>query len=361
MKKITLGLICILLLATACAMDSETGEMVFNPVAAIEGALSGDTSASAASAASAATSRTAFEGQLSLDFYFGQRSGTYSGEVNENGLPDGHGTFTASNADGTSWTYDGDWINGHFNGPGKTTWVGRSSESGTYADDYLVGEGIVCYPDGSVFVGEFDGSGSATGTIAIDGVTYQARKDNGPDLYVGSLAALTPSSEVDEALYPFQGTWVSTGSGGDGPTGMSFNGDIAYLVYDRRNDSGKLERSVSNYRCYFNADGVLVLADEYGTEQYSMVHTDDLNWTVFQISDPDTSWSFVRVTTTPNIPDAALRDPEVGMTADEVRASAWGSPSSTESSETNSGVREQWIYEFGKVYLENGVVTLVQS
>lgn len=355
MKKITLALTCILLLVTACAMDSESGEMVFNPIAAVEQALSEET------AVSAATSRTEFVGPLSLDFYFGQRSGEYTGEVNENGRPDGHGSFTASNENGTAWTYEGDWINGHFNGPGKTVWATGSNESGTYANDYLVGEGVVYYPDGSVFVGEFDGSGSATGTIAIDGVTYEARKDKGPDLLVGSVAALVPSAEVDEALYPFQGTWVSAGAGADSPTGMSFNGDIAYLVYDRRNASGRLERTVSNFRCYFNADGVLVLADEYGTERYSMVHTDDLNWTVSQISDPSVSWSFVRVTTSPNIPDATLRDPEAGMTADEVRASTWGSPSAIESSETNSGIREQWTYDFGNIYLENGVVTLVQN
>lgn len=61
--------------------------------------------------------------------------GTYSGEL-ANGLPEGYGTFTATNAEGISWTYTGEFKNGRFHGQGTTVWDDSESykESGTYID-----------------------------------------------------------------------------------------------------------------------------------------------------------------------------------------------------------------------------------
>lgn len=55
----------------------------------------------------------------------------------------------------------------------------------------------------------------------------------------------------------------------------------------------------------------------------------------------------------------------IGMTAQQVRSS-WGSPTKINSSIGSYGKHEQWIYDRGNyrsqyVYVENGVVTAVQS
>jgi hypothetical protein len=50
----------------------------------------------------------------------------------------------------------------------------------------------------------------------------------------------------------------------------------------------------------------------------------------------------------------------VGMTEAMVRAS-WGDPEHVKSTITASGRSEQWVYGSQYVYIENGVVTAMQS
>lgn len=60
--------------------------------------------------------------------------------------------------------------------------------------------------------------------------------------------------------------------------------------------------------------------------------------------------------------------PQIGMTADEVRATAWGEPAEINKTTTAGDVSEQWVYynmitnvpdRF--VYLDNGIVTAIQD
>ena len=46
-----------------------------------------------------------------------QRTGTYTGEVVD-GIPNGTGRFDTQNEEGTSWYYDGEFVNGVFQGQG---------------------------------------------------------------------------------------------------------------------------------------------------------------------------------------------------------------------------------------------------
>lgn len=75
--------------------------------------------------------------KITLNLAYGERTGTYSGEI-VNGVPDGKGKFTTTNAEGGSWTYEGEFKNGHFEGEGKTTWKSGQVEIGTYKDDKIV-------------------------------------------------------------------------------------------------------------------------------------------------------------------------------------------------------------------------------
>lgn len=75
--------------------------------------------------------------KITLNLAYGERTGTYSGEI-VNGVPNGKGKFTTTNAEGGSWTYEGEFKNGHFEGEGKTTWKSGQVEIGTYKDDKIV-------------------------------------------------------------------------------------------------------------------------------------------------------------------------------------------------------------------------------
>jgi hypothetical protein len=62
------------------------------------------------------------------------------------------------------------------------------------------------------------------------------------------------------------------------------------------------------------------------------------------------------------IEDAKSKEPEIGMTSDEVRASLWGEPEDVNTTETADGTSEQWCYSDSRyVYLDNGVVTSIQK
>ena len=53
--------------------------------------------------------------------------------------------------------------------------------------------------------------------------------------------------------------------------------------------------------------------------------------------------------------------PEIGMTAEEVEATAWGKPDRKNITEAYYGTHEQWVYEGkGYVYLDDGIVTSIQ-
>lgn len=140
--------------------------------------------------------------EMTIDFFFGSRTGTYSGELDAQGLPNGHGVFTSITPAGTAWTYDGEWVNGHWNGTATTTWEDGASYTGEYCNDIMYGhgvyefetgerydcyfndfdiqgEGTLYYTDGSYLQGVFDGFYDAIGTYHTDGFEYEAILEDG--------------------------------------------------------------------------------------------------------------------------------------------------------------------------------------
>ena len=68
--------------------------------------------------------------EVTLSLPYGERTGTYSGDMVE-GVPDGHGKFETKNEAGETWTYEGDFSAGVFEGEGKTTWEDGTVQIGT--------------------------------------------------------------------------------------------------------------------------------------------------------------------------------------------------------------------------------------
>lgn len=55
-------------------------------------------------------------------------------------------------------------------------------------------------------------------------------------------------------------------------------------------------------------------------------------------------------------------EPKIGMTADEVKASNWGSPEKVNKTTYEWGVTEQWCYpNYKYIYFENGIVTAISE
>ena len=123
------------------------------------------TAAAATTAATTAAVETVTDMSLTLSLSFGDRDGTYSGEI-ENGLPNGYGTFTSTNSEVLIWEYEGMFVDGHFEGQGATGWEDGFAEAGEYKNDLLNGEGQEYWYDVLRYQGSYtDGVENGTGTL----------------------------------------------------------------------------------------------------------------------------------------------------------------------------------------------------
>mgnify|MGYP002627246387 CR=1 FL=1 len=167
----------------------------------------------------------AIEREMTLDFSFGQRSGIYTGAINDAGLPDGVGTFSSENGEGVHWVYMGEWDNGHWNDVGYTkfddgviVWehskndvsdgygimeAGDVVRIGDMYDRRLRGYGIMYLTNG-VFFGGFDASENASGIFIdendmtfyaqiIDGTLYTQPADDVLAAEPAATPAATPT------------------------------------------------------------------------------------------------------------------------------------------------------------------------
>lgn len=114
------------------------------------------------------------EEDLYVSFYYGLRYGKFTGSFS-NGNINGNGTFFSTNTDGTTWTYTGNFKDGHFSGKGKSKWSNGSSYKGEYKNDRMNGQGTYIWSDGSSYEGEYkNGYMNGQGTyISSDGTVYK--------------------------------------------------------------------------------------------------------------------------------------------------------------------------------------------
>lgn len=74
---------------------------------------------------------------ITLDLSTGKQEGTYTGDMSDD-IPNGKGKFSAKEAKGEFWTYEGDFKDGHFDGDGTITYSNGTKEIGTFKDDQIV-------------------------------------------------------------------------------------------------------------------------------------------------------------------------------------------------------------------------------
>ena len=178
--------------------------------------------------------------QMTLKFAFGERTGTYSGQV-ENNLPNGKGKFTTKNEQGITWTHEGEFKNGHFEGKGKQTFADGQTEEGIFHDDYLNGEGKIHLKGNVIQEGTFvNGKLNGKGKVSQNNqVIYEGVFKNGiPDL---------PAVKFNEAQsfadwnYEATGVEYQTTIGNKAPSG------VFLIVHMHVQNNGNSSRQFANY------------------------------------------------------------------------------------------------------------------
>lgn len=118
---------------------------------------------------------------MTIAFSYGERSGMYVGFVDENGLPDGTGTFESVNSEGVKWTYSGDWKHGHLDGHGIRKWETGEKYCGQYVSDEESGYGVLWDSTGAILAGNFE-NGHLNGYGAVyvgDDVVFWGNYNDG--------------------------------------------------------------------------------------------------------------------------------------------------------------------------------------
>ena len=171
--------------------------------------------------------------------------------------------------------------------------------------------------------------------------------------------------EESEFLQKFQGVWyINLGV-------LKSDQGVFYITFDGWKCTEKRTyyfRSNLNYEYTYDyeiKDNKIIVLREDRTwilspyENYTFYFDDDnLIWvsTDFWISDKAEETTMRKVE---NGNSVEKKHPSIGMTAEEVRNSTWGSPDDINKTVTAYGTTEQWVYGNKYIYFRDGVVTSI--
>lgn len=189
----------------------------------------------------------------------------------------------------------------------------------------------------------------------------QQQNESEPQQSATPQADETEVSEPDkfgDMLDPYQGEWKRADIESDVWRLMIDGSQISNVCYDT--DRTVLE--VKEYEFDLDDAGNLIVT-EYGKPRY--VYTIDENGQLVSKKNGTSTTAFYeKVSDTADVPPDAPEEklePAIGMTESEVYASTWGTPKKKNRTETANSVREQWVYDEGYIYFEDGRVTSIQD
>lgn len=180
--------------------------------------------------------------------------------------------------------------------------------------------------------------------------------------------------EIDKAL-KWQGTWLGfEGYKNQDPDqlAISYFGNKIYVNYVF---NGTYTYS-GVYKSKIVDDNTIEVEEESGStlaKKAKITSKDDKLFFSYNLVWGEETIEFSRETEENNYANAANKVlaknpiktnvmPKVGMTANEVRNSTWGSPDKINKDTYSWGTTEQWVYRnLGYVYLENGIVISVST
>lgn len=182
------------------------------------------------------------------------------------------------------------------------------------------------------------------------------------DLYEYYSDFYAPEEEAEEEawygdmLNAFQGEWRD----GDSNWHLIIHGDtVDSLYYEAYGDSVD-EDNHSTYKFILDENGALVVTKSNSpTWVYSI--NEDGQLLITGIKFGNTSL-YDKVSDNTELPEIYKRSaPKIGMTQSQVIASTWGSPKKRNKTQTAYTEREQWVYDNGYIYFDDGIVTSIQK
>lgn len=162
------------------------------------------------------------------------------------------------------------------------------------------------------------------------------------------------SEELLEAVAVYQGEWQLNEY-----RKAVISADTVNFVHEME-ISGKHSVSVNTFYFAFSPDGVLLINNQHGQARYNISLLEDGRMQILSISGDDEPDIYEKISDSTVVPEEK-GEPEIGMTEQEVYASSWGYPNKKNTTTTASGTREQWVYDYGYIYLTNGIVTSIQT
>lgn len=169
----------------------------------------------------------------------------------------------------------------------------------------------------------------------------------------GTTETTGPSEELLRAVSCFQGEW-------QGKYSRVIICNETVNIVTETEIAKKEYVSVHTFYFAFADDGTLVINNQHGQSRKKAEITLDGLLQIVSIGDTDEPDFYEWVSDSTAVP-AEKDDPEIGMTELEVYSSSWGYPKSRNKTTTAAGTREQLVYDFGYIYLTNGIVTAIQE
>lgn len=159
-----------------------------------------------------------------------------------------------------------------------------------------------------------------------------------------------------DMLEPFQGEW----QGSDIWPHLIISGENVYSLYYLKYGEDIYEDTCEEYKFDFDEDqNLVVFRNSIPKFSYSINESGQL---VSKKIDSDDTHIYEKISDIRTLPELKERvKPRVGMTEEEVYESTWRGPTRRNTTTTIAGKHEQWVYDEGYIYLDNGIVTAIQE
>lgn len=205
---------------------------------------------------------------------------------------------------------------------GEDAWIGWSSDQGNlYNQDGYISEGVT-----------------------LDELGSEIEKISEPEIDFG------------DTLDAFQGEWVEKGGQYER---LIISGETLNFVYESTIGSKSYQDVNTFYFGYDEAENLVVM-NQHSQPRYTISLGEGGTLTIKNMIGDENARVYEKASDNTEVPEEKI-EPAIGMTAAEVYASTWGTPQKVNTTKTATGEREQWVYDDGYIYLENGIVTAIQE
>ncbi len=174
--------------------------------------------------------------------------------------------------------------------------------------------------------------------------------------YAESMKQEELAQKFGEVLDAYQGEWGASDSRYER---LVISGDTLNFVYENSIGS-KSYCDVNAFYFDFDESGNLIIVNEHSQPRKTISIGEDGTLTITDISGGNDAVVYEKISDSTEVPEEKV-EPAIGMTGAEVYASTWGAPQKVNATTTAAGKQEQWVYDDGYIYLDNGIVTTIQE